>query len=337
MTQKQTAKEQIQKILEDNGGKTADKATNILLHDPALKELKPELEFISKNWRDPLRPAMIKLACEAVGGKPQDTEEVAMAMSLMNLSFYLWDDIIDKAPSRLFKPTMFGKFGEAPTLIMGGLASAKAFTLLSRAEFEKTKREKITELFWNMWTKMAEGETASLKTRGKRYSAKDKLQKIETEAANFETCLKIGAIMGNGSEKKINCLGKYGLCLGVILELHHDCQVSLNLTLELADKIRSGAYPYTLLWAREQSEELQKNIMDITSNKKFGPKGIETIVKSVLATKALDEIYHITKELTEKAVEELEGTKKNRASRALRFFAQAQPLLFRESLPVAQV
>src|SRR3972149_5421187 len=102
MVQKQTAKEQIQKILEDNGGKTANKTTNILLHDPTLKELKPELEFTSKNWRDPLRPAMIKLACEAVGGKPQDTEEVAMAMSLMNLSFYLWDDIIDKASSRLF-------------------------------------------------------------------------------------------------------------------------------------------------------------------------------------------------------------------------------------------
>ena len=83
---------------------------------------------------------MIKLACEAVEGKPQDTEEIAMAMSLMNLSFYLWDDMVDKAPCRLFNPTLFGKFGEGSALIMGGLASAKAFTILNKAKLDKAKR-----------------------------------------------------------------------------------------------------------------------------------------------------------------------------------------------------
>jgi geranylgeranyl pyrophosphate synthase len=333
MVQKQTAKEQIQKILEDNGGKTADKTTNILLHDPTLKELKPELEFISKNWRDPLRPAMIKLACEAVEGKPQDTEEVAIAMSLMNLSFYLWDDIVDKAPCRLFNPTLFGRFGEGPALIMGGLASAKAFTILNKANLDKAKRRTIAALFWNMWAKMAKTEAVNLRTRKNQYSAKDKLLKIRAEAkADLENCLKMGAVIGNGSKNEIKSLGKYGLYVGIILELQHDFQVSVNLTLELADKVRIGALPYTLLCAKEKSIELQETLKDVALRKTIGPGEIEKIVQGVLAAKMLDRIEVTIEKLSKKAVEELMVTKKKNATKALRFFVEAQLQLFKETI-----
>jgi geranylgeranyl pyrophosphate synthase len=333
MVQKQTAKEQIQKILEEHGGKTADKTTSILLQDPTLKELKPELEFISKNWRDPLRPAMIKLACEAVDGKPQGTEEVAMAMSLMNLSFYLWDDMLDKAPCRLFNPTLFGRFGEAPTLIMGGLASAKAFTILNKANLDKARRRTIVALFWNMWAKMAKTEAVNLRTRKNQYSAKDKLLKIRAEAeADLENCLKMGAVLGNGSENEIKSLGKYGLYVGIILELQHDFQVSVNLTLELADKVRMSELPYTVLRAKEDSQDLQKNLKDMACKKTIGPKEIEKIVQGVLAAKMLDNIEETIEKLTEKAIEELRWIKKKSAAKALYSFAEVQPRFFKESL-----
>jgi len=333
MIQKPTAKTQIQKILDIHGGKTATQATIRLLKDPLLKGQKPALEFISKNWRDPLRPALMSLACEAVGGKPEETEEVAVAMSLMNLSFYLWDDIIDQAPNRLFKPTMFGKFGEASTLIMGGLASAKAFTILNQAKLDQTKRETVIELFWKMWTKMAEAETSSIQARSKEYSAKDKLTKIETEAAaNLETCLKIGATIGNGSETEIEHLGKYGLLIGVILELQHDIQVSLNLTLELGNKIKTSAYPYTLLWAKEHNSELKKNLQEAIDEKTVKPKKIEIIIKEILVAKAQDRIEKTIKKLSKHAIKELEIIEKNGATRALQVFAEAQAQAFREIL-----
>ena len=70
-----------------------------------------------------------------------------------------------------------------------------------------------------------------------------KFWKIKTEAEDLETCLKIGAIIGNGSESEINHLGKYGLYLGIILELCKDFRISVNLTAELAEKIRNGTLP----------------------------------------------------------------------------------------------
>jgi len=188
-------------------------------------------------------------------------------------------------------------------------------------------------LFWNMWAKMAKAETANLQARNKEYSAKDKLIKIETEAAaNLESCLKIGATIGNGSENEITHLGKYGLYVGVILELQHDIQVSLNLTLELANKMRTGAHPYMLLWAKEQNPELQKILQEAINGKTIGPKEIEKIVKGILATKARSEIEKIIKKLTKQAITELEKIKKNSATRALQILAETQPQLFRESL-----
>jgi len=39
-------------ILEEYGGKIANKARVILLEDPMLKDLREPLEFISKRWHD---------------------------------------------------------------------------------------------------------------------------------------------------------------------------------------------------------------------------------------------------------------------------------------------
>jgi len=330
---KQSAKGQIKKILEEYGGKTADKTINLLQNDPTLKELKPELEFISKNWRDPLRPAMMRLACETVEEKSQSTEEVAIAMSLMNLSFYLWDDIVDKTQSRLFNPTFFGKFGEGPALIMGGVMSAKAFTIFNQAKLDPAKSVKIADLFWNMWAKMANSEAHNLRTRKNQYFAKDKMQKIKAEAeANLGNCLKMGAIIGNGSENEVKNLGKYGFYLGIVLELQHDFQVSINLTLELADKVRMGALPYTLLRSRENSIDLQEKLRNIAGKKTISAGEIETIVSGVVAARMVDNIGEMIEELSKKAVKELRVIEKKSAAEALLSFAEIQPQFFKESM-----
>src|SRR4030067_2145343 len=195
MSAKYNLKERCHRILEDNGGIVADRARTILLEDPALKDLRPPLEFISKNWRDPLTPSLMAISCEAVGGRSDATYEAALAMSLMNLSFYIWDDIIDKAPFKLFKPTLLGKFGEGTALMIGGLASAKAFSILNQLNVDKVKRQTVTKIFWNLCTKMAKAETVDLRLRNQgNFSPRKKFWKIKTEAAaDLETCLRIGA------------------------------------------------------------------------------------------------------------------------------------------------
>jgi geranylgeranyl diphosphate synthase type II len=259
-------------------------------------------------------------------------------MSLMNLSFYIWDDIIDKAPCKRFKPTLFGKFGEGTALIIGGLASAKAFSILNQTDVEKAKRQTVTKLFWNLWAKMARAETVNLGVRGQgNFSPKKKFWKFKTEAADMEACLRIGAVIGNGSESEVKHLGEYGLCLGIILELWKDFHVSVNLTLELAEKIRSGALPYSLLWAMERSEEIRRKLGGLTNKKTIEQSYMKEIVKDILETKALDNTLKTIRRFTEKAKAELIEVKSNKATQTLQLFIEAQPQLLIESLSALHV
>ena len=337
MCSKYNIEERCRRILEDNGGMVADKARTILLEDPALKDLRPPLEFISKNWRNPLTPAMIRLSCEAVGGRPEETYEAALAMNLMSLSLYIWDDMIDKARLKLFKPTLFGKFGEGMALIIGGLASAKAFSILNQMNVDEVKHQTVTKLLWDFLVKMAQAETAGLRLRSrKNFSPRKKFWKIKTEATDLETSLRIGAVLGDGSESEIQHLGRYGLCLGIILELWKDFHVSVNLTLELADKIRSGTLPYSLLWARERSEKIRKKLDNLSSKNTIEQACIKEIVEDALEIKALENIVKNVRRLAKKAEKELIELKRNNATRTLQFFIEAQPRLFTESLSTLQ-
>jgi geranylgeranyl pyrophosphate synthase len=176
---------------------------------------------------------------------------------------------------------------------------------------------------------MARAETASIKMRNqKNFSPKKKFWKIKTEAADLETCLKIGAILGNGTQSEIQHLGRYGLCLGIILELWKDFHVSVNLTLELAEKIRKGTLPYSILWANQRSEKIQKKLEDLSSKNTIEQADIKEIVGDALETKVLENTLKIIRKFTKKGREELIELKKNEATRTLQLFIEAQPPLF---------
>jgi len=334
MQEKIQTEKHYNKILEDNGGRVAEKARRILLEDPVLKELRTPLQFISESWRDPLTPSLMKLSCEAVGGSSDATSETALAMSLMNLSVYIWDDIIDKASIKLFRPTLFGKFGEGTALIIGGLASAKAFSILNQIEVDRTKLQTITDLFWNLWVKVGVAETSNMKMRSqKQLSSKSKLTKIAMEASDIETCLKLGALLGGGTENEIRHLGRYGQLLGIAVELRKDFHVSTNLTLELAEKILSGAAPYFLLWASERSEKIRKELTNLSNSDNIEQSYIREIVGEALETKIFDNALRKISRLAKKAGEELNELSSNNATQTLRFLADAQPSLFVGNLP----
>ena len=329
MKEKLSSEELCRKILEDNGGFIADKARKILLEEPALKNLQVPLEFISKTWRD-LTPALTSLSCESVGGKKEATYDVSLAVCLMHLSFYLWDDMIDNARSKLFKPTFFGKFGANTSLIVGGLASAKAYSILNEMSMEKEKRQMVTKVIWDLWTRMAKAETANANSRTKT----NKLWKIKTEAADMVTCLKLGAIVGNGSKIEIQHLGNYGFCFGVILALRNDFHVSANLTLELAEKIENGKLPYTLLWACNHSKKLQGKIETLVGRKAIEQMNLKEIVEEILATEAYDRTRKNIEMYAKKARDELYFLKINNATQTLESIIGLQPKLFIESFSI---
>ena len=325
------ALQQCQNILETYGGETANKSARLLIEDSALSKMVDILDFTSKTWHDPFTPAMMNLSCQAVGGNPKATQEIAIAMSLMNFSFRTWDDIIDKTMDRKLKPTTVGKYGTNIALIIGGLASAKAFTILNEVRLDFRKRGTISSLFWKYWAKMAEVESSNLKSSQVMNTSKDKLQKIEGEAINLRTCLQIGAIVGNGTSREVKALSTYGQCLGEIVELLKDVQVSINLTLELEEKLKNRSLPYAILRAKEESEILQNRLNLFDRSSDISSNEIKEIVDLTVQTGVLNQINRLVEELIRKSEKSLDDLKNSVAKEILGGFVRSQADLFQES------
>jgi geranylgeranyl pyrophosphate synthase len=332
MLAKSNLEEQCLTILEENGGQIADEARTILLKEKSLRGLRGPLTHIAENWRDPSTPSLVILSCEAVGGKADEpTRKVALALTLLSLSFTVWDDLLDAHFYKRFAPTVVGKFGGTAALIVGGLASAKTFSILNLMEKDRKKNKIITELVWNYLKKVAEAEAANLKLR-KRSDAKpeNKLDVINTHAVSLETLMKVGAVMGNGTQDEVEHLGNYGRYLYTILELQKDFKASINLTLELAERIKNGSFTYTLLWAKNRSEEIIEYLTTCPDTIK--PTDIRKIVDAILETNATEHTIRLLEKMTQKGDKELSKLQTNNATKSLEFFLQAQLKIFLETL-----
>ena len=213
------------------------------------------------------------------------------------------------------------------------MASAKAFSILNDLDLEKTKKEKIFRLIWNLLVVMAKVEMRSLSERNlETYSSKIKLWKIQTESIDPKTCMEIGAIIGNGSTDQIKNLGKYGSSLGEILGLVNDFRVSTNLTLELVNKIKQKTLPFALLLASERSISLKKRIDVLLTKKKIDKTSIKLVVEDMLETNVLADIEKKVVICVQRAKEAIESLNQNKATQTLQTFIELQPRFFAESI-----
>jgi len=329
--------QKISDILEGHGRLVAERAKTVLLNDPALKNLKDPLLFINQNWND-LTPALMALSCEAVGGNPAETHETALAFSLLNLSFTTFDDIIDNALSKSFKPTLVGKFGANIAIIIGGVASAKAFTLLNETSLSDDKKIEITQLFWQVISTMTAQEAITQKLRTEGTQSSDlKFKKIFQEAIDLSTCLKIGALIGGGSNEEINHLDQYGRCLGVNLALRNDFEVSVNLTLELLEKIRSKRLPYLMLLAMEQSPALKLELDLLESKKRVSNHCVKKLIEDFLETGIFNQVLEKMRRYQKKGEVELTYLKDSNARKLLNLLIALQHQTISESFRDSQI
>src|SRR4030042_4858081 len=82
----------------------------------------------------PIFPALINLSCEAVGGKPEETRPLAVAMLLITASGDIHDDVIDRSTSKFQRKTIYGKYGKDIALLAGDALLVYGMSLLQNIE-----------------------------------------------------------------------------------------------------------------------------------------------------------------------------------------------------------
>jgi len=194
---------------------------------------KQELEGEPKNLYDSfhymlnlpakrLRPVLLMMACELFGTSAKRALPQAFAIELFHNFSLIHDDIMDAAPLRRGKPTVYKKFGETTAILSGDAMLVYAYQYL--IQVNKKTVQKLLEVFNSCAVKVCEGQQLDMNYEAtENISLEDYLKMIELKTATLiATSLQIGAIIGGASHRDLKHMFNFGRNLGISFQLKDD-------------------------------------------------------------------------------------------------------------------
>jgi geranylgeranyl diphosphate synthase type I len=276
---------QARALLYEHGQKGLDKAREIMLQEKIPYEpLQETVQYFMASWEDVLHPALLSLSCEAVGGKPEATINVAAALVLLAGGADLHDDIIDQSVVKDSKPTVFGKFSKDLTILAGdALLFRGLYALYGACETLPTKQKQaILELTKQAFFGISSAEAKEASLRGKIDSAEEYFEMIKMKSAVSEATMKIGAILGEGTSEEIEALGHYGKTLGVLFTLRDEFIDVYELD-ELKNRYEKECLPLPVLLTIKDSKKANLLIKQLSGS--ITENHVENILDLVIDSK----------------------------------------------------
>ena len=169
-----------------------------------------------------IRPVLVLLACEAVGGKTTMALDAAVAVELLHTFTLVHDDIMDHDPLRRGKPTVHVRWDESTGILVGdGLVTMASETLLRTAH---PALHTVLQVFTRGLRTVCEGQAMdkAFESRSGVTLAEYKRMVERKTAALLEMSCAIGALLGDGTAREWNALRRFALRLGTAFQIQDD-------------------------------------------------------------------------------------------------------------------
>lgn len=312
--------EKMKRLLEKRGRKAYEVANEeILSEEIEYKPIRDALRyFIQELWHNFQHPALLSLACESVGGNPENTTSVGVALILLTGAADIHDDIIDQSETKGSKPTILGKFGRDIALLVGDALLLKGFTLLHKAcnDLQKKQGDQIINLVKKAFFEIGVAEAKEASFKGNWDLAPEEyLDIIKMKAAIAEVTARIGAILGGGNSKEIKALAHYGRTLGVLMTIRDDF-IDLFEPDELRNRAKNECLPLPILYAFRNTVKKSK-IVRLLRKDQIKEEETEEILHLIMDTKEIQELKKEMKLLIGKETKILDNTGRSRSTLGL--------------------
>ena len=296
-------------IIKKKGNKVLERFREEIFAGIKNPELISILEEVKSYWRDTFRPALTQLSCEAVGGQAEIAEDAGLVFSLAAAGAGIHDDIVDKASNKHFKKTIHGLCGIDKTLIVGDLLISKAWTTVNRILRkigQPVKIAEIIEIYGQCSVKMCEAEIMEILCRKKLDTNLEFYKEILWNLnADMEGCAKIGAILGNGSDKEAKNLSDIGRIMGFLFAVRTDITDSLNIEGNILHRLKYESIPLPILFAAQTSKESKNAIKHVIRKKDIPISDIRKVLETCFETEAFSYVDNLAKAASEVAMSKL--------------------------------
>jgi geranylgeranyl diphosphate synthase, type I len=293
----------VEAIIEEKGSRIRGRIKQTLLSNVTNPELLSILKEVSDNWRDVFRPALTALSCEAVGGKPEETDDAGLMFALASAGFGIHDDIIDFSERKHFRTTVLGCHGLQSTLLVGDLLIVKGWTVVHEMLLHVSPEmiKAVIEEYGKFNVEICEAEFMENRCRKKlQTDLKTHENMLWKAMAEIEACTKIGAILGRGDNTEVRALAEFGRRLGFAYRLTDEVRDTLNIEGNLLHRIEHESVPLPILFASKSSQQRYERIESIIQKSPLNKEDIEELLEICFDSKAFEYVFDLAKRNEEK-------------------------------------
>jgi len=279
MTIEQKLMEQAGMIMQERGHASVDLARRSVLGEEVEQaSLREALHYFIEGWNDFLHPALISLACDAVGGKLETTVELGAALVLLAGGADIHDDVIDESVIKGSEQTVFGKFGKDLAILTGDALLLEGVYLLHEGceKLGESKRKTILNIVKQGFLEISGAEAAEASMRGRTNIPKQQyVDIIRHKVAAGEIAMRMGALVGDGTPKEVEALAEFGRVYGVLMSLRDEF-IDVFEQEELSHRLEKEVLPLPIILAF--ADESRKSALMQLLRGKITEDKIEQIV-----------------------------------------------------------
>ncbi|MGP8070231.1 MAG: polyprenyl synthetase family protein [Candidatus Bathyarchaeia archaeon] len=294
-----------QKLLEDKRALVNKRIDDLLSTGFEQSEANELVKYTFRTGGKRLRPILVLMSCDTVGGKSDHALDAAAAMEFVHAASLIFDDLIDKHRLRRSVPSTQHAFADDKAISAGLFLASKGVQILS-----EYKDPRITRLVgWGL-VDLSKGEILDTLTE----LAIDiehylKIADLKT-ASLFSAAAGIGGVLGGANAHDVNCLYNYGRAVGIAFQIKDD------ILDQSADPVRQERVNLVVMHYLDEAtrKERVSNLLENTE-KSDNPQIAE------LYEQALQFALRKSREHVEKAKTELKGLHDPSKSKLLEDFA----------------
>lgn len=205
-----------------------------LLLDVKPPELGAAVAYAIASKGKRIRPALVTLAAEAVGGNGEDASFAAASIELIHSSSLVLDDVIDKSDKRRGRETIHKKWGTDLALLTVQILAALSLKIAARDP--RLMRVIADSLYY-----MGEGEAMELVDYVNDKNSYIDLAFRKTGCL-FGSAAEVGSLVGGGDQKQVDSLRECGNHIGIAFQVRDDILDCVSKESDLGKPVRKDMF-----------------------------------------------------------------------------------------------
>jgi geranylgeranyl diphosphate synthase, type I len=191
------------------------------------QELQKSTQHLIKAGGKKIRPSMVVLSAEAVGGHAEEALKTAAAVELIHTFSLIHDDIMDKDEMRRGKPSVHVLWGEPMAILAGDTLFSKAFETVLETPIDNISYERVVgalKTVVDSCIKICEGQASDMCFEGNFEVSEEEYMFMiyKKTAALIAAATRAGAIIGGGNAEQVETLSEYGRLVGLAFQIQDD-------------------------------------------------------------------------------------------------------------------